>query len=156
MQILLDILSMKLMFAWLLINMLYQKYANFTWCSEHEGVFNQNLQRSHYQSLSYWNNNKWKYTASTYTKNVILMPQRLLNTTATTTVNAFNNWNAYCDKVLRFLTLLSYYLKVYLAFKNQNKQKVFWCWSNILKSLKQIWSEHIKPAHSTHFHQPKN
>ena len=84
------------------------------------------------------------------------MPQRLLNTTATTTVNAFNNWNAYCDKVLRFLTLLSYHLKVYLAFKNQNKQKVFWCRSNILKSLKQIWSEHIKPAHSTHFHQPKN
>lgn len=69
--------------------------------------------------------------------------------TATTTVNTCNNWNAYYDTVLKIFTLLSYLQK-------SKQTKVFWCRSNILKSLEQIWSEHIKPAHSTHFHHPKN
>ena len=126
----------------------YQGFSNYLW--RNKDNFTKSLSK-----LFSWHN-KWRlFKSNTYAKNFIFIPQQLLIRPQPYLLMHLTT--VILIIMVSFLTLLSYYLKVYLVFKKSTKQtKSILVAVQDLKIFGITVSEHIKPVYSTQFHLPKN
>ena len=102
-----------------------QKNVDLAWCFEHETAVYMTVDKHVVSKLT---QQQMKIYSQHIYQKCYSHAATAIKYTSTTTVNTYNNWNAYYDTVLKFFTLLSYLQK-------SKQTKVFWCRSNILKSL---------------------